>query len=183
MQLTHPERTLSEVLVPTADRDTGWTLEMLLARPNIIPKHFPADRYGPATLSFDLAEFKRHAIGTVGYLDGATSARHPDVAFNVLRSYRVLLPLLGLTVDHHGWLYAGDPVVPNPTLSTYERLMPRVLRCLQLLELRGYSASGYQDGHSYSYAAGLASKLIDLLDLRDDGTVLSTECYSALIAS
>lgn len=168
--------------IPVLERDAGWTLELLLASPDIVPRHFPADRHGPPGLRVDATEFRRHPRGAVGYLDDNTRSWCPQVASKVLESYRTLLWMSGLTVDHHGWLYSdrakGD--WPCRSVARLRPVMPRVVRCLSLLELRGYSASGYRDAHHYGYAAGLAAKLIELLDLRDDGSPLSTECKAVL---
>lgn len=167
---------LSEIAV--LDREAGWTFERLLAEPDVVLRHFPADRHGPPSLCVAEEEFRRHPVGVVGYLDGDTQARFPEMAFNVLRSYRVLLSTLGMTVDHHGWLFShrAEGSFPELTVARLEPLMPRVLRCLWLLELRGYSNSGYRDGHGYNYARSLADKLVDVLKLSGRRGVLANEC-------
>lgn len=171
--------------VPVLDRRAEWTLDRLLADPAIVPRHFPADRHGPPSLCIAAEEFCRGPAGVVGYLDGDTRARCPEVAINVLGSYRVVLSTLGMAVDHHGWLYSDRAKggFPELTVAHLEPLMPRVLRCLCLLELRGYSRSGYQDGHGYSYARALAAKLVDLLPLAADKGVLAAECSTILAAT
>ena len=182
MQHAQPaHRALGPDLVPILDIDHALTLPHLLAHPDLIPTHFPADRHGPPHLSFDEQEFARHPAGTVSEYDGATSARCPEVAFNVLRSYHVLLPAIGLMVDHHGWLFANrtERCPGPPARSSLERVMPRVLRCLSLLQLQGYSSSGYRC--EYSYAASLATKLTEVLALRQTRSDLAAEC-SAILA-
>ncbi len=178
-------RVLDLSRIPVLDREAGWTLEGLVADSETVPRHFPADRYGPPSLCVAAGEFKRHAAGVVGYVEGDTTALCPEAAFNVLRSYRILLSTLGMTVDHHGWvfLHRAHGRFPELTVARLEPLMPRVLRCLWLLELRGYSKSGYRDRTGYSYAHSLAEKLVSVLGITGNEGVLARECIDILEAS
>lgn len=182
----HPKseaRTLQLGRIPVLERGSGWTLDRLLANPDVVAQHFPADRYGPSEFSFHEDEFRRDPPGEVGcYGSDGTQARCPEVAFHVLRSYRTLLEVLGLYVDHHGWVYPlqrrGDRAKLEAAGADF--LLPRVLRCLSLLELRGYSSGRSADRYGYSYAAGLATRLVELLHFRDDRCVLAAECFAVL---
>lgn len=165
------------------ERDAGWTLELLLAKPEVVPRHFPADRHGPPGFSFPEAEFRIRPPGPVGlYGSDGTQARCPDVAFNVLCSYRTLLETLALCVDHHGWVHSRprQAVLMKLEAASVDFVLPRVLRSLSLLELRGHSSGGPPDRYGYSYAAGLATTLIRLLGLRDERCALGSECLAAL---
>lgn len=155
----------------TVDEFCQLSLVQLLSQPELPAWYFPADRYEPsgATSEFTAADFSSHRVAKFyPELDGLndTASRLPDVAAKLLRLYEHVLSELGLSSDHHGWVFVQSMSKTRDWLlerdARHEQLICRLLRCLALFALTGFSRSDFKDADGFSYALGLYRRLEEL---------------------
>lgn len=165
------EPTMRPHNVCSADEFLQLSLDELLAEPEQLAWYFPADRYEPsgATSEFEAGAFKRLPVSRLypelhGLND--TSSRVPEVAAKLLPLYDHVLGELGLSSDHHGWVFIQSLSKTRDWLlerdARHEQLICRLLRCLALLALTGFSRSDFKDSDGFSYALGLYRRLEEL---------------------
>jgi hypothetical protein len=177
--------------VGTVDEFRQLSLDELLAQPELLAWYFPADRYEPsgATSEFEATAFKRLPVSRLyphlhGFNDTASSV--PEVAAKLLPLYDHVLGELGLSADHHGWVFIQSMAKTRDWLlqrdARHEQLVCRVLRCLALLALTGFSRSDYKDLDGFSYAVGLYRKLEELkqLDKSVQYVAFVERCHKAI---